>query len=246
MVAVNPRPYATVLIGPHTLFAEGIARILDNTEFQVTARAADADRLASDDLKQHKTVLFVLDASHGVAGAVRQVEALRRLHAEARIVAFTRAMRTADMALLFQASANACFAEDVPVATFLKSLELVMLGETLVPSTMLFEAHRTEAKRPERLAPGRLSSQETRILENLVEGLSNKTIARKLGSAEATIKVHVKSILRKLGLTNRTQAAIWAMRSRAHRSSMDDNSPAEGKPSPHDANAPARDPAHEE
>jgi two-component system nitrate/nitrite response regulator NarL len=64
---------------------------------------------------------------------VRQVEAFRRLHGEARIIAVTRAMRMADMALLFRAGANACFAEDVPLPIFLKSLELVMLGETLIP-----------------------------------------------------------------------------------------------------------------
>jgi two-component system nitrate/nitrite response regulator NarL len=54
-----------------------------------------------------------------------------------------------------------------------------------------------------------------RILDSLVEGDPNKIIARKIGAAEATVKVHVKSILRKLGVANRTQAAMWAMSSGA-------------------------------
>lgn len=54
-----------------------------------------------------------------------------------------------------------------------------------------------------------LSATEARLLEFLALGDSNKTIARKLGNREATVKVHVKSILRKLGVHNRTQAAAW-------------------------------------
>lgn len=54
-----------------------------------------------------------------------------------------------------------------------------------------------------------LSDREDQILRQLVAGASNKVIARSLGITEGTVKVHVKSLLRKLGATNRTQAAIW-------------------------------------
>lgn len=56
-----------------------------------------------------------------------------------------------------------------------------------------------------------LSAQEKRILRCLVDGASNKAIARKVDIAEATVKVHVKAILRKIRLQNRTQAAVWAL-----------------------------------
>jgi len=56
-----------------------------------------------------------------------------------------------------------------------------------------------------------LSEREEQILRDLVKGLSNKIIARKRAMAEATVKVHVKSILRKIRGANRTQAAIWAV-----------------------------------
>lgn len=60
----------------------------------------------------------------------------------------------------------------------------------------------------------RLSGREDQILECLVQGLSNKLIARHLDMAEATVKVHLKALLRKLKAQNRTQAAIWAVRSK--------------------------------
>ena len=56
-----------------------------------------------------------------------------------------------------------------------------------------------------------LSEQQKRILRYLVEGESNKMIARKIDIAEATVKVHIKAILRKIRVQNRTQAAVWAM-----------------------------------
>jgi two-component system nitrate/nitrite response regulator NarL len=55
-----------------------------------------------------------------------------------------------------------------------------------------------------------LSGREVEILKQLMEGESNKVIAKKLGIAEATIKIHVKTILRKVRVQNRTQAALWA------------------------------------
>ena len=60
------------------------------------------------------------------------------------------------------------------------------------------------------IAP-QLSPREKSILRCLIEGDSNKSIARKIDIAEATVKVHVKAILRKIRVQNRTQAAIWAM-----------------------------------
>jgi two-component system, NarL family, nitrate/nitrite response regulator NarL len=56
-----------------------------------------------------------------------------------------------------------------------------------------------------------LSAREAEILWCLLDGAPNKMIARKLDVAEATVKVHVKAILRKIGAANRTQAAMWAM-----------------------------------
>ena len=67
------------------------------------------------------------------------------------------------------------------------------------------KAHAVETKTPT------LSEREIQILNGLVKGHANKVIARRCGVTEATIKVHMKSILRKIRACNRTQAAIWAL-----------------------------------
>jgi two-component system, NarL family, nitrate/nitrite response regulator NarL len=105
----------------------------------------------------------------------------------------------------------------------IKSLELVMLGESVLP----FEVLRSlmDAAPPKREQPlqdnraeptlpdpntCKLSAREAQVLSYLREGTPNKVIARQFDVSEATIKVHVKAILRKIGVANRTQAAMWA------------------------------------
>ena len=105
----------------------------------------------------------------------------------------------------------------------IKALELVMLGETYIASALALrlwdEASRQRQARPDGAVvvdpaaaaiAGKLSGRETQILSHLTLGASNKHIARELGVAEATVKVHVKAILRKVKAANRTQAAMWA------------------------------------
>ena len=209
MVPDHPQIYATVLVGQSNLLLEGLARILDKTEFQIVARAASVDRLTPTDMQEHKSVLLLLDAGPGVDTAIRQVQSFKQMHAAARIPVVTGALPSADMALLFHAGVNVCFAESASIAVFLKALKLVMLGETLVPATVLSLPRQRRKSRSPKVppsGPARLSPQEGRILRNLAEGHANKIIARKLGTAKSTVKVHVKNILRKIGVANRTQA----------------------------------------
>jgi two-component system nitrate/nitrite response regulator NarL len=104
------------------------------------------------------------------------------------------------------------------------SLELVMLGELALPTELvlsmldaapLSSEPGTASEAPDKPKasapqPSNLSAREAEILSSLMEGAPNKIIARKLHVAEATVKVHIKAILRKIGVANRTQAAMWA------------------------------------
>jgi DNA-binding NarL/FixJ family response regulator len=121
----------------------------------------------------------------------------------------------------------------------LKSLELALLGVVIIPrgltillpeeelgSVSAIRAPETISA-PETVSNGgqsqpaidagptddvsRLTNRELMTLKQLTQGASNKHIARELNIAEATVKVHIKNLLRKIGVTNRTQAAMWAM-----------------------------------
>ena len=107
--------------------------------------------------------------------------------------------------------------------TLIKALELVMLGETFIAPAFTFSLADEASRRQQARADGAivtgpaavalanmLSPREVQILRHLTQGASNKHIARELGLAEATVKVHLKAILRKVRAANRTQAAMWA------------------------------------
>ncbi|MBB3020342.1 two-component system nitrate/nitrite response regulator NarL [Microvirga lupini] len=118
-----------------------------------------------------------------------------------------------------------------------KALELVMLGEIFIPGavglTLLDQLRSGQAgglsqlitlspANDPALLMNKLSEREAQILRCLTQGASNKLIARELGVAEATVKVHIKAILRKVKAVNRTQAAMWAA---AHFASAQENKP---------------------
>jgi two-component system nitrate/nitrite response regulator NarL len=92
------------------------------------------------------------------------------------------------------------------------TLQLVILGENLYLAPG--ETIGAVSPVPRAFGPGEgsnLSPREAQILSFITKGASNKVIARELNVAESTVKVHVKSVLRKIDVGNRTQAAIWAM-----------------------------------
>jgi two-component system nitrate/nitrite response regulator NarL len=125
--------------------------------------------------------------------------------------------------MAFRLSVSAYLLKRINFVTLVKSLELVMLGESLFPADVLTEIGKEHgvdiqvekeviAYSPPTSHSGRgLSARETQILKCLIQGDSNKVIARRLQIGEATVKVHIKAILRKIRVQNRTQAAIWAV-----------------------------------
>jgi two-component system, NarL family, nitrate/nitrite response regulator NarL len=102
---------------------------------------------------------------------------------------------------------------DLSAEAFVRSLLLICSGERVFPHDLALR--RTPQAPPPSIEPRpngvHLSPREKEILSHLVAGHSNKLIARHLGITEATVKVHLKSVQRKISVENRTQAAIWAL-----------------------------------
>lgn len=121
---------------------------------------------------------------------------------------------------------NGYFVDATSCDVFVKSLELVMMGETVFPPAVLpfalVDEHHVSNRgssvvgscampTAEDSIDPRLSPRQRSILSCLIDGDSNKCIARRIDIAEATVKVHIKAILRKIQVENRTQAAIWGI-----------------------------------
>jgi DNA-binding NarL/FixJ family response regulator len=176
------QPVTTVLIGPSSLFLEGLRHILEKTDFRVVATKAKAEQWIRRQSHESGNILFILDGGREPEVAFGQIQLIKERHPEAFVAALIDSNHLADFALLFQAGAKACLAKGVSSSIFLKSLELVILGETIMPSrvlTSMCARLETRALAAPAAAPqGRLSAQEERILGFLVQGQSNKAIAR--------------------------------------------------------------------
>jgi len=215
VISARQQSFATILVGQSALLLEGLKRILEKTHFQVVALRSTVDELDLCQAQQHRTLLLILDAGHDLEMAVRQIKLFKQQRPDARVAILAETDRMADIALLFRSGANAFFPNTASTPSFLKSLELVMMGETFLPSRLLSSIQDpVELPTPAQSVDSsgaHLSAQEQRVLSSLVEGRPNKTIAKELGIAVSTVTVHIKAILRKIGAQNRTQAAIWAV-----------------------------------
>jgi DNA-binding NarL/FixJ family response regulator len=219
----------TVLIGASQLLREGIVRILAGSRFRVVQSAAHLDDLAEKQLQQHKSVLLIIDIDNNdVMSTYDQIARLKHMQPEGRVVVLADQHRSDCLVPCLRAGADSFLTKATAFDEFIVSLDLVSLGHTVLPADALkwFQEGAVVSKPEEaqillstpdiELNLGSklslLSTRERSILQYLVQGESNKVIARSVKITEATVKVHVKTILRKIRVQNRTQAAVWAMR----------------------------------
>jgi two-component system nitrate/nitrite response regulator NarL len=124
-------------------------------------------------------------------------------------------MEAAEVDGAVAAGASGFLPKNISPAALGLSLELITLGEKLFTApAALWRGQSANAGRPpadnQTAVKQSLSRRQRQILEYLEAGLSNRAIAMKLDVAEATVKVHVRSLMQKINVDNRTQAALWA------------------------------------
>ena len=216
---------ATVLVARNNLFREGLLLILSATAFRVCKVAATIDDLSLQSTRTSGPFLFLIGTGGDHAVTALTVERLRKHNPSARIVALSDRCELNDALAVLRAGADGYLFKQISRDALIKSLDLVMLGVTILPAALMHlvgEDYKMDSE--DDLAvpaaqtgvptldhmPQKLSPQETRILRCLMQGESNKIIARRFDITDATVKVHIKAILRKISVRNRTQAAIWA------------------------------------
>lgn len=223
---MKQRPaFAAVVVGERGLLREGIERILRSAGFRITASAVAGDDLLAYPIQSGQMLFLIIYAGDNFNVTVEQIEFLRNHRPNARVVILATRYRADEVVTAFRAGVKGYFVDVTSSEVLVKSVELVMMGETVFPSAFLsfalIDDHRVTNRgssvngicdmlTTDGIDP-RLSPRERSILRCLIEGDSNKCIARKVDIAEATVKVHIKAILRKIHVQNRTQAAIWGV-----------------------------------
>jgi len=212
----------TYILQRDGLFREGLRLILSNTRFRVHGCAIELHDLA--DIPCDRTILFIVGVGTNEETICSRI---RDQYPLAFVVAVADESNPQSLADALDGGASAALFSSVSPDAFLSTLQAV-INERLVLIDARLWSLEIQPKAEERLAPPlqdeilwmaadesqatrQLSSREIAILERIVRGDSNKHVARFFNIAEPTVKAHVKAILRKLGASNRTQAAIWAV-----------------------------------
>jgi two-component system, NarL family, nitrate/nitrite response regulator NarL len=212
----------TVLIGQSTLLRMGIGHILSGTRFAL-AEDVHCDASNVSTTASNWPVLFLICESRSSDEYVEMIEQVKAQCPTARVVILVDHMEPQAVMQVCQAGINGLCLTGMSGTSLIKVLELVVMGETFIPaslglsllgqtlsSTRSVNGYVASPPANDVVRASKLSARETQILLYLTKGASNKLIARDLGLSDATVKVHIKAILRKVQVANRTQAAMWA------------------------------------
>ncbi|MFN4265661.1 MAG: response regulator [Aquabacterium sp.] len=237
MTSANPSahlPVRVMVVDDHTLFRRGLIALLSrDRRLSVVADAADAGEALRHAKSIQPDVMLLdnhLPGVHGIDALPQLLEACPSM----KVVMLTVSEDANDLANALARGAAGYLLKTIEGDALADAVLRVLTGESVVspemttkliaayrnaitqPSAEEVQAGATEPVEPEPVAPqgdtglSRLSPRENDILREIARGASNKEIARTLNIAETTVKIHVQHILRKLNLTSRVQAAVYA------------------------------------
>jgi two-component system, NarL family, nitrate/nitrite response regulator NarL len=203
-----------LLLEPNKLVRAGIKKILCDLGVIVEKDAGGIQDAVSylEGGGRPDLILMEFDAECG--SPMETLRSIRAAAPEAKIVALTSEISSFSLLEALKAGISGLLNKDISPETFLHSLHLVATGEKVFPIHSAFlisaEESKTSVSRSQPAAPD-LSAREVKVLQCLAGGLPNKLIARELNITETTVKAHVKTVMRKVDVENRTQAAIWCI-----------------------------------
>jgi two-component system nitrate/nitrite response regulator NarL len=210
-------PITVLLVDDHTLFRSGVGSLLQRDPRIKVAGEASSGADGIERALQLKPDVILLDLHMpGLSG----VETLRQIlqgWPEAAVIMLTVSEEGEDLVDALQAGARGYLIKNIDAAYLARAIERAAAGESVLAESMAAKLVGQLQKQREPKAPAppsaldKLTPREREILACLARGESNKLIARVLDLAESTVKIHVQNILKKLGLSSRVQAAVFAV-----------------------------------
>jgi two-component system nitrate/nitrite response regulator NarL len=223
-MTLTMKPVQLLVVDDHNLFRRGLIALLSQDgRFEVTCEAADMGEALRCAQRSRPDLILLDNHLPGVRG-VDGIAALKEAAPGARVLMLTVSENEDDLAAALQAGADGYLLKTVESDQLCESIVKVLGGESVVSPEMmtkLVAAFRAKPPSSARLVAAStagteaagialLSAREREVLSLIARGASNKVIARSLEIAETTVKIHVQHILRKLQLSSRVQAAVYA------------------------------------
>lgn len=204
-----------LLVDDHELFRSGIKALLQRqSDFEVVGEAGDG--LEGVKLVEHVPAdVLLLDVDLPSMKGYEVLAQIRDSHPNLNVLMLTVSEDYDTLGECLRLGARGYLNKNIDQEYLLRAIRSVYVGESVISPQMVAKfvtRIANQEERPQTFSDSSsLTRRERQTLAWLARGVSNKEIARALGLAESTVKVHVQSILRKLGVTSRVQAAVYAI-----------------------------------
>ena len=204
-----------MLVDDRPLLRNGLASLLRAHGHEVVGEADDG-RQALDMVGQASPDVVLMDIRMPVMGGLEATRLMTAQHPEVKIVMLTVSDDENDLFEAVKSGAKGYLLKDLRASQFFEALDAIDRGEAVIPTRLagnLLEEFRSKSQGAAEIGPGdALSPRERDVLDHVSQGLTNKEVAEKLYISENTVKYHMKNILDKLHLRNRSQVIAWAAR----------------------------------
>jgi DNA-binding NarL/FixJ family response regulator len=193
-----------LIVDDHHIVRQGLAALLKTVPgFEVVGEASDGEQ-AVELHRKHRPDVTLMDLRLPKMNGVEAITKIRQEFTAARIVVLTTFDGDEDIYRALQAGAKGYLLKGMDLAELSEAIRTVHAGRTRIPP-------RVAEKLAERMSGATLTAREMEVLRLIVAGKSNKDIGNALFISEATVKTHVNSLLSKMGVEDRTQAATTAL-----------------------------------
>ncbi|MHB8621886.1 MAG: response regulator [Sulfuricaulis sp.] len=217
-----------LLIDDHALVRKGLEELLRSRGIEVVASAGTGEEGIKQALALSPDVILLDIKMPGLSG-IETLEKLRASNVTIPILMLTMSRDDADLRSALRGGAEGYLLKDMNPEDLVPALEAALRGDNVVAKEMvgtlarLVQGQGTESAHRSAAPLADLTPREMEILRHVAEGQSNKMVARELNITDGTVKLHVKAILRKLGVHSRVEAAVIAVEQGLGRKKIQNN-----------------------
>ena len=201
---MNDQTIRIMVIDDQAVVRQGFVALVNTVADMVVVAEGTDGQQAVDLYRLHRPDVTLMDLRMPKMGGVEAISAIRKEFRDARLIVLTTYDGDEDIYRSLQAGAQGYLLKDVFFEELEDAIRKVHTGLRWIPAQVA-------ERLAERMGSSDLTAREIEVLEHIVAGNSNKAIANRLNISEATVKSHINSILNKLGVNDRTQAATTAL-----------------------------------
>ncbi|MGA2253335.1 MAG: response regulator transcription factor [Thermoguttaceae bacterium] len=205
------RKIRLLLADDHEMVRSGVKALLAGTEIEVVAEAATGQGAIKLALEK-KVDLMLLDVCMPDGDGLTALDRIKLDKPDLPVLLFSAFDNYASIVRAIGLGASGCLLKGCTRKEFLKAIRAVAAGKTIWSRGRLIRAGRSLRTPPVGTLEASLSERESEVLWQIVHGMNNEQLAKAMNISCQTVKQHVKHILQKIGVADRAQAAVWAIR----------------------------------